>query len=275
LELPSGRYKSPQPPQRPAHQHRWLNQPHQDRHLHSRPRRKCHSAAYPTIRTVNYTYDNANRPSTASDSANGITYATGFKTAPGATCSNNVTCYTPQGTFYALSIGQTSTFNGLNLTDIYNSRLQPQEFKASSTGGNAIDISYSFADPLNNNKNAGHVFSITNNLDTTRSQSFTYDQLNRITGALTTSTHATSPTHCWGETYQFDGVTNGAWGNLTQIAATTNPAYTGCSQESGFSKTADGNNHVSGFSYDASGNTFDTTSNPAISAKQRNFVSHV
>jgi hypothetical protein len=38
----------------------------------------------------------------------------------------------------------------------------------------------------------------------TRSRTFTYDQLNRITGALTTSTYATSPTHCWGETYSLD-----------------------------------------------------------------------
>jgi RHS repeat-associated protein len=35
----------------------------------------------------------------------------------------------------------------------------------------------------------------------------------------------------------------------------TNPQYTGCNQESGFTKPADGNNHLSGFSYDLSGNT--------------------
>src|SRR5258707_4048013 len=178
------------------------------------------SDAYPTIRTVNYSYDSADRPGTASDSSNGVTYASGPDTSPGGSCLADVTCYTPQGTFYALAIGETSSFTGLNLTHIYNSRLQPQEFKASSTGGNAIDISYNFADPLNNNKNAGHVFSITNNLDTTRSQTFTYDQLNRITGALTTSTHATSPTHCWGETYTLN-----AWANLQSIAVTTNTAY--------------------------------------------------
>ncbi len=209
---------------------------------------------YPTGRIVNYTYDSANRPSTAVDGSypaynNGITYATGFKTSPGGTCLANVTCYTPQGTLYALSIGQTSSFTGLNLTHIYNNHLQPREFKASSTGGNAIDITYGFVDPVTSH-NAGHVYSITNNLDTTRSQTFTYDQLNRISSALTTSTHATSPTHCWGETYSTD-----AWGNLQSIAATTNSNYTGCSQESGFTKTADGNNHLSGFSYDLSGNT--------------------
>jgi RHS repeat-associated protein len=206
------------------------------------------SVAYPTGRTVNYTFDAANRPSTAIDGSNGITYATGFKTSPGGTCIANVTCYTPQGTFYALSIGQSTAFtNGLNLTHIYNSRLQPQEFKASSSGGNAMDISYSFVD--SSNHNAGHVYAITNNIDGTRSQTFSYDQLNRITAAQTTSTFATSPSHCWGESYNPD-----AWGNLQSLAGGSSQ-YTGCTYETGFTKTADGNNHLSGFSYDASGNT--------------------
>jgi RHS repeat-associated protein len=174
--------------------------------------------------------------------------ANDFQTAP-AGCLAGKVCYTPQGTFYALSIGQTSSFTGLNLTHSYNSRLQPNEFKASSSGGNAVDITYGFVDPVTTH-NSGHVYSVTNNLDSTRSQTFTYDQLNRITSALTTSTHASSPTHCWGETYSLD-----SWGNLQSIAATTNSNYTGCSQESGFSAAADGNNHLTGFSYDLSGNT--------------------
>jgi RHS repeat-associated protein len=207
------------------------------------------SLTYPTGRVVNYTYDSADRPSTATDGSNGITYATGLQTSPGGTCIANVTCYTPQGTFYALSIGQTSMFTGLNLTHIYNSRLQPQEFKASSTGGNAIDVSYNFVDPVSG-KNDGAVYGISNNLDTTRSQTFSYDQLNRITAAQTNSTYSTSPSHCWGETYSVD-----AWGNMTQIAATTNSAYNGCSQESGFTTSADGNNHLGSLGYDASGNT--------------------
>jgi RHS repeat-associated protein len=205
-------------------------------------------ATYPTGRIVNYTFDSANRPSAVQDALNGVIYATDFQTPPSG-CITGSVCYTPQGNFYALSIGQSTGFTGLNLTHIYNSRLQPLEFKASSTGGNAIDTSYSFVDP-STSKNAGHVYGITNNLDTTRSQNFSYDQLNRITSALTTSTYATSPARCWGETYSID-----TWGNLQSIAATTNSNYTGCSQESGFTKTADGNNHLSGFSYDLSGNT--------------------
>ena len=203
---------------------------------------------YPTGRIVNYAYDSANRPKTATDSVNGITYTTGPQTPPTG-CLAGAVCYTPQGSFYALSIGQSSSFTGLNLTHSYNNRLQPLEFKASSTGGNAIDISYSFVDATAS-KNAGHVFSITNNLDTTRSQTFSYDQVNRITAAQSASTFATSPAHCWGETYGLD-----AWGNLQSIAPTSNSSYTGCSEESGFTKLADTNNHLATFSYDASGNT--------------------
>jgi YD repeat-containing protein len=206
-------------------------------------------AAYPTSRVVNYTYDSADRPSTAIDGSNGITYAAGPDTSLGTTCLADITCYTPQGTFYALSIGETTSFTGLNLTHIYNSRLQPLEFKASSTGGNAIDITYNFVDPATN-KNAGHVYGITNNLDSTRSQTSSYDQLNRITSAQTTSTFSTSPSHCWQETYSLD-----LWTNLQSLVANTNSQYTGCAYETGFTKTADGNSHLAGFSYDTSGNT--------------------
>jgi hypothetical protein len=74
-----------------------------------------------------------------------------------------------------------------------------------------------------------------------------YDQLNRIASALTTSTHATSPSHCCGETYTLD-----AWANLSSIVATTNSAYTGCAEESGFSQTPTTSPN---FVYDASGDT--------------------
>ncbi len=206
------------------------------------------SITYPTGRIVNYTYDPANRPQTAVDSANGITYAAAQATPPSG-CLTTGVCYTPQGTEYSAAIGKTSTFNGINLSETYNTRLQPLEIKASSSAGNAFDITYSFVD-TNSGGNAGHVSSITNNLDTTRSQTFSYDSLNRIAAALTTSTHATSPAHCWGESYNLD-----AWGNLNSIAATTNSSYTGCTEESGFSTTADSNNHFPIFSYDLSGNT--------------------
>jgi YD repeat-containing protein len=133
---------------------------------------------YPTGRTVNYTYDSADRSSTAADSANGITYASDWKT-PGTGCLANAVCYTPQGTVYNVSIGQTSSFTGLNLSETFNSRLQPNEIKASSSAGNDMDITYNFVDPVSL-KNAGHLYGIANNLNSSRGQTFTYDQLNRM-----------------------------------------------------------------------------------------------
>ncbi len=206
---------------------------------------------YPTGRTVNYTFDAANRPTKAEDSSNGITYATGFQTSPGATCNANVTCYTPQGTIYAVSLGQTSTFTGLNITDAYNTRLQPGEFKASSTGGSAIDISYNYVDPVNGG-NAGHVWSITNNLNSGRTQSFNYDQVNRIISA---GTAATTGSICWGYQYIYDNGngTTAAWGNLTSQPAWS-PIYNACTQPTMPVSTSDGNNHLSSLAYDAAGN---------------------
>ena len=201
-------------------------------------------AVYPTGRVVNYSFDAADRPSTAADGSNGITYAADFQTPPTG-CLTGAACYTPQGTFYALSIGQTSSFTGLNLSHNYNNRLQPQEFKASSTGGSAMDITYSFVDP-SSGKNAGHVFSISNNLNSNRSQSFSYDQLNRI---LSAGTLATTGQYCWGYQYSYD-----AWGNLLAQAGWT-PTYSTCTETLMGSVTADANNHISGFSYDSSGNT--------------------
>jgi len=70
------------------------------------------------------------------------------------------------------------------------------------------------------------------------------------------TTHATSPADCWAETYTYD-----PWGNLLSLGAnaTTQPAYTGCTQESGFDYTnfTASNNRLtpsSGYSYDSAGN---------------------
>jgi len=208
---------------------------------------------YPTGRNINYTYDAANRPSTSTDGPTALTYATGFATPP-AGCLAGAVCYTPQGSVYAMSLGQTSSFTGLNLSHTYNTHLQPLEFKASSTAGTAMDLTYFYDDILCisscTHYHTGHLHGLFNQLDATRSQGFVYDYLNRLVAAQTNSTYASNPTHCWGETYGVD-----AWGNLSSIAPTTDPQYTGCTQESGMSAPPDGNNHLTGLSYDASGNT--------------------
>ena len=106
-------------------------------------------------------------------------------------------------------------------------------------------ICQTFIDPVTL-KNAGHVYPIAHNLNSSRTQSFTYDQVNRI---ITAGTTATSGTYCWGYLYNYD-----AWGNLLAQAGWT-PNYNGCSEATMGSVTADGSNHISGFSYDTVGNT--------------------
>jgi len=199
---------------------------------------------YPTGRTVNYTYDSADRASKAADSSNGITYVADWETPPASTnCTSGAVCYTPYGSIYGMSVGQTSSFTGLNLLESFNNRLQPNEIKASSTAGTAIDITYSFVDPATS-ANAGHVYKITNNLNSSRTQSFTYDQLNRV---LTAGTSATTGTFCWGYQYTYD-----AYADLNSQAGLS--GYGSCTEGTS-SATADGNNHLSGFSYDYAGNT--------------------
>jgi RHS repeat-associated protein len=202
------------------------------------------SIVYPTGRIVSYTYNAANRPITAQDSANGITYATAPAT-PLSGCLSGAVCYTPQGSIYSMSLGGTSSFTGLNILETFNNRLQPNEISASSTAGSAIDVTYNFVDPVSG-RNASHVYGITNNLNSARSQSFTYDQVNRLVSAGTT---ATTGSYCWGYQYSYD-----AWGNLLSQAGWT-PNYNGCSESTMGAVAADGNNHISGFSYDVSGNT--------------------
>jgi RHS repeat-associated protein len=112
-----------------------------------------------------------------------------------------------------------------------------------------VSLNYNYVD--GNGHNNGNVMSITNVIDSTRTQNFTYDYLNRLSTAQTASTHATSPTNCWAETYTYDAV-----GNLLSLGPnTTNQSpYIGCVQESGFTNAMTGNNQISGFCYDASGN---------------------
>lgn len=108
--------------------------------------------------------------------------------------------------------------------------------------GNILDLKYNFNLGAGDN---GNVIGITNNRDATRSESFTYDALNRIT---TGQTSATSGATCWGQSYTID-----QWGNLTNIGHVT--GYGACSQGS-LSVSATTSNQLSstGFSYDGAGN---------------------
>ena len=184
---------------------------------------------YPTGRTVTYAVNSASQPLSAIDTANSINYATAAS-------------YAPQGSLAALTLGSGGSFTGLQLNDSYNNRLQPTEIKAWSTAGVAMDLVYGFVDANSNNN--GNVVQISNSKDGTRSQAFTYDQLNRIGTAKTSST---TGANCWSYTYGYD-----AWANL--LSSSPIGGYT-CTQ-SNLSLGVNTKNQITntGFTYDASGN---------------------
>jgi hypothetical protein len=74
--------------------------------------------------------------------------------------------------------------------------------------GTILDVKYNYNAGADN----GNVISITNNRDATRSQAFTYDQVNRI---VTAQTPAPCGSNCWSQTFSYD-----QWANLQSVAAT-------------------------------------------------------
>jgi RHS repeat-associated protein len=153
-------------------------------------------------------------------------------------------------------------------TKTFNNRLQPatiqsvQQFSGTPppvcgisqiySGGccsSVLDLSYSFTDASGHNN--GNVQRISNNLNSQRTELFSYDTLNRLSTAETSSTYATSPANCWGEQYTYD-----AWGNLSGISGASS-AYNGCTQES-LSMSPTTKNQLqdtnSDFVYDSAGN---------------------
>ena len=235
-------------------------------------------------KTIPYTYNldgsllSVSTP-TAPNGGNSLTY-TYQPGGAGRTLSVNSTLlqnahYTPNGQLCYLQ----GNWNGVwTSASSFNNRLQPATFYALDifNGGptppppcvasplipgsgyvaNALDLSYNYVDA--NGHNNGNVMSITNVLDATRSQNFTYDALNRLATAQTGSTHATSAANCWAKTYGYD-----AWGNLTSLGpnSATQSAYIGCLQESGLSTTATAQNRLAFLNYDSAGNVI---GNPGV-----------
>ena len=191
------------------------------------------SITYPSGRTVSYTYNAAGQTLSAADTANSITYASSA-------------AYNPAGAL-------TSLQEGANLvsTMYYNNRLQPCRISVKNSGsapsscadtttGNVMDFTYGFNYGAADN---GNVQSIANNINTARSQTYTYDELNRVSTAKTT---ATSGTYSWGLQFGYD-----PWANLLSASVIQGSAYS-------LSVTADGANRIHNtggtFTYDAAGN---------------------
>jgi RHS repeat-associated protein len=186
------------------------------------------SITYPSGRTVAYTVGNAERPTAAVD-GNGTNYAAGAT-------------YAPQGALASVVHGQvTGGFAGIAESYTYNNRLELASILANSSAGAALSLAYSFAQPAGNN---GSVASITNNSDAGRTESLTYDPLDRV---LTAQAQATSGGDCWGQSFGAHGLADDALGNLLSASVTK------CTAPS-LSVAVNGANQIVGFGYDAAGN---------------------
>ena len=165
--------------------------------------------------------------------------------------------YAPQGALAGATIGfYSGSYNGTLIANTYNKRLQPSTITA-SLPSNALVQSLTYNFNLGTADN-GNVYSITNGKDATRSQTFTYDKLNRIT---TATTQGTSGPYCWGQ--KFGYMSNGnfvlgpdPWGNVTQIQSTQCSAFT-------LNQGINTNNQFSaGMVYDSAGNLINDGSHP-------------
>ena len=136
---------------------------------------------YPTGRVLTYTYSNAGRQVSAVDSTNSVNYAT-------------TATYAPFGALATVVQGGDHGFAGTTLTQTFTNRLFPNNITASNSYQTVLNLSYLF------NAN-GTLQKETNNLDNSRTQSFTYDYLNRLASGQSPAT--------WGNNYGYD-----QWGNL-------------------------------------------------------------
>jgi RHS repeat-associated protein len=148
------------------------------------------SVTYPGGRKVSYTVGNAQRPTAASDTTNGINYAS----------ASSLAMYAPTGVPASIVYGYASG-GGITETRSYNNRLELTGIQAVAGGtiGTVLNLAYSYAQSSHNN---GNIATQTNNVDTGRTQNYTYDNLNRL---LTAQTQATSGADCWGQSFGTDG----------------------------------------------------------------------
>jgi YD repeat-containing protein len=97
----------------------------------------------------------------------------------------------------------TPNFNNNKFHMELNNRLQPTEIWAGpAQGATALfDKQYQYNAPSTTQMNNGNIYTVTNVKDSSRTQTFTYDVLNRLASAQDNG-------H-WANTYSYD-----AWGNL-------------------------------------------------------------
>jgi len=187
---------------------------------------------------ANYTYNADGTPNTVQDFG-GTTFTYGYDVSDRATSlvdgSSNTyassAIYDAAGQLTSLNHQLTSGGAAYVRSIQYNNRLQPSVISATLSGSTVQSLSYGYGTSGTNN---GNILSITNGMDSTRSQTYTYDNLNRLASGRDAS-------H-WGETYTYDN-----WGNLYQTTR-----ISGLSGNN-WAVTANGNNQLSNLTYDSAG----------------------
>jgi len=167
--------------------------------------------------TFTYSYDVSGRPTSIVDGSSNSYASSAVYDAAGQLTSLNHK-RTSSGAAYVRSIQ-------------YNNRLQPSVISATLNGSGIQSLTYGYGTGGTNN---GNILSIANGINSARSQTYTYDNLNRVSSGRDVSN--------WGETYTYDN-----WSNLYQ----TQP-ISGLSGNN-FTVTANGNNQLSNLTYDSAG----------------------
>jgi len=153
------------------------------------------SLQYPSGTKLYDTYDTAGRQTCVSTAAN-----------CGGTIYKQAVSFFPNGAMQTGALGVVSGTATVNLTDWLNKRLQRTDILAQHGSTTLQDLDYNFYDV--NGKNNGNVYTVNNWKNTARSQSYSYDSLNRLTSAWSTTQSGSSG---WGISYALD-----PWGNMTQ-----------------------------------------------------------
>ena len=174
----------------------------------------------PPMKTLNYTFDGAGRPTTLLDSTDGINFAT------------NGT-YTAAGRLSSVTLGNATGFSGFAVSNTYNVRLQPLILSATGASGSVLSLVYDFHAGSGDN---GNVYTVTNGNNPNRTANYTYDGLNRLTAAWSSGP-------AWGETYTIDA------GESTNRSGVSGKTNTEPLNAPGTVK-----NQLNGFVYDAAGN---------------------
>ena len=178
------------------------------------------SITYPSGRVVNYSYTN--------DRINNVNTAKSGVTTP---LVSSIT-YKPYGGVASLTYG-----NAQNRTISYDQRYQITKIQT----GTVQNLSYTF--DVN-----GNITGITNNLNSAKNKTYTYDALDRLTAG----------TGAWGSlSWTYDGVGN----RLTQNDSTGSKTYT---YQNGTNKLTGITGASSSFTFDANGNTITENSRDYI-----------